>query len=128
MNSGPLWPFLLFAGLVVGLVLFMLGASHVLGGRRRDRVTEEPYESGMPLTGSAHLRLSIKYYLIAMFFVLFDLETIFLITWAVAVREVAWAGFAAMAFFVVALLIALVYLWRDGALEWDRGQTGNSEQ
>jgi len=118
VNPGALWPFLLFGALAVGLVLFMLGASFLLGGRRRDRVTEEPYESGMPPTGSAHIRLSVKYYLIAMFFVLFDLETIFLVTWAAAAREAGWRGYAAMLFFVLSLIVALAYLWRQGALDW----------
>ncbi len=117
MSSAPLWPFALFIALVIGLVLFMLAASWLLGGRRRDRVTEEPYESGMPLTGSAHIRLSIKYYLIAMFFVLFDLETIFLVTWAAAARESGWTGYVAMLVFVVSLVVALAYLWREGALD-----------
>jgi NADH-quinone oxidoreductase subunit A len=123
-----LWPFLLFGGLVIGLVLFMLVASALLGGRRRDRVTEEPYESGMPLTGTAHVRLSAKYYLIAMFFVLFDVETIFLITWASAVKETGWIGYGMALLFVAALVVALLYLWREGALVWGPRPTRNPQE
>ena len=109
--------------LVIGLVAGMMAASHFLGGRRRGRVTDEPYESGMPPTGSAHVRLSAHYYLVAMFFVLFDLEAIFVLAWAVAARELGWAGYIEILVFIGVLLIALAYLWRLGALDWGARQS-----
>jgi NADH-quinone oxidoreductase subunit A len=113
-----LWPLMLYALAVVALVAVIVGLSHVLGQRHRERATGIPYESGMMPTGSARLRFSADFYLIAMFFVIFDLESIFIFAWAVAVRELGWAGYAQVAVFIGILLAALVYLWRSGALNW----------
>jgi NADH-quinone oxidoreductase subunit A len=77
-----------------------------------------PYESGILPTGSARLRIDVKYYLVAMFFVIFDLETVFLFAWAVAFRELGWAGYIEALVFIVVLVVALVYLWKVGALDW----------
>ncbi|MBZ0157532.1 MAG: NADH-quinone oxidoreductase subunit A [Alphaproteobacteria bacterium] len=96
----------------------MLVLSHLLGQRHRERATGEPYESGIVATGSARLRFDIKFYLVAMFFVIFDLEAVFIYAWAVSLRETGWAGYFEMLFFIGVLLAALVYLWRLGALEW----------
>jgi NADH-quinone oxidoreductase subunit A len=76
-----------------------------------------PYESGIVITGSARVRLPINFYLIALFFVIFDLESVFLFAWATAVRQLGWTGYAGVCFFIVMLLAALAYLWRMGALE-----------
>jgi NADH-quinone oxidoreductase subunit A len=104
--------------LVLLLVSAMLGLSYILGERHRDRSTAEPYESGINPTGSARVRLSVKFYLIAVFFVIFDLEAAFVFAWAVAFRQVGWAGYVEMLVFVGVLLAGLVYLWRLGALDW----------
>jgi NADH-quinone oxidoreductase subunit A len=96
----------------------MLGLSWVLGERHRERETVEPYESGILVTGSARLRLSPKFYLVAMFFVIFDLEAAFILVWAVAARELGWLGYLEISVFVAILLGALGYLWRVGGLEW----------
>jgi NADH-quinone oxidoreductase subunit A len=96
----------------------MIGLSYVLGQRHKDRATGEPYESGIVPTGGARLRLPVKYYLVAMLFVIFDLEAVFLFAWAVAAREAGWTGYISAAVFIGVLLAALVYLWRAGALEW----------
>jgi NADH-quinone oxidoreductase subunit A len=118
MSTVVLWPLILYFALVFVVVAVMLGLSYILGERHSEKATNEPYESGMPLTGSARLRFDVKFYMIAIFFVLFDLETVFLFAWAVAFREVGWLGYAEAVVFVGILLVALVYLWRIGALDW----------
>ena len=112
------WPFLIYALAVIILVSIMISLSWVLGERHKEKSTDEPYESGIPPTGDARLRFSSSFYLIAMFFVIFDLESVFVFAWAVAARDVGWPGYAAVTVFIGALLAALVYLWRSGALEW----------
>jgi len=107
---------------VCGLVGLMLGASYVLGGRDRGRAKHEPFESGAVAVGSAQLRLPAKFYLVAMFFVIFDVEAVFLYAWAVSVRQNGWTGFSMAAIFIVVLLAGLFYLWRVGALEWAPGR------
>lgn len=117
-----LWPLGVYAALVALLVTAMLGLSYVLGQHHHDRSTDSPYESGILSEGSARVRLSAKFYLVAMFFVIFDLEAIFIFAWAVAVRETGWTGYAEVSIFIVILLVALGYLWRVGALEWGSGR------
>jgi NADH-quinone oxidoreductase subunit A len=117
-----LWPFLVYAGAVLALVTAVIGISHVLGQRHREPATVRPYESGSPLTGSARLRLPVSFYLVAMFFVIFDVESIYLFAWVIAWRQVGWAGYVEVAVFIGILLTALLYLWRLGALDW--GRTG----
>jgi NADH-quinone oxidoreductase subunit A len=118
MNPVILWPLLLYFAAVLVLVAGMLGLSYVLGGRHREKATGKPYESGIPPTGSARLRFDVKFYLIAMFFVVFDLEAVFLFAWAIAFRDLGWLGYVEVAVFVGVLLVALIYLWRVGALDW----------
>jgi NADH-quinone oxidoreductase subunit A len=96
----------------------MVGLSSVLGQRHRNRATGEPYESGIVSQGSARLRMTSQFYLMAILFVVFDLEAVFVFAWAVAVRELGWTGYAVISLFIVLLLIALIYLWREGALRW----------
>lgn len=113
-----LWPLAVYAAIVAALVSAMLGLSYVLGQRHHDRSTDFPYESGILSEGSARVRLSAKFYLVAMFFVIFDLEAIFIFAWAVAVRETGWTGYIEVCIFIGILLVALAYLWRVGALDW----------
>ena len=115
------WPLAVYTILVGLLVMAMLSMSFVLGQRHHDRATGSPYESGILSEGSARVRFSAKFYLIAMFFVIFDLEAVFLFAWAVAVRETGWAGYAEALLFIMVLLATLVYLWRVGALDWRQG-------
>lgn len=112
-----LWPLIAYAGLAVLVTTVML-ASYVLGQRHRDPSTGTPYESGIVSEGSARVRFSARFYLVAMFFVVFDLEAVFLFAWAIAAREVGWAGYWEAVIFIGVLLVALVYLWGIGALEW----------
>ena len=116
-----LWPLAVYTILVGLLVMAMLSMSFVLGQRHHDRATGSPYESGILSEGSARVRFSAKFYLIAMFFVIFDLEAVFLFAWAVAVRETGWAGYVEALLFIMVLLATLVYLWRVGALDWRQG-------
>ena len=114
-----LWPLAVYFGAVLALAAFMLVSSHFLGERRQPKEgTIEPYESGIRPTGSAWIHFDVKYYLIAMFFVIFDVEAIVVYAWAVSLTEAGWKGFAGMAVFVGVLLAALAYLWRMGALDW----------
>jgi NADH-quinone oxidoreductase subunit A len=117
-SSNLLWPLLVYAGGVVLLVGFMVGFSYILGQRHKDRATGEPFESGILSTGSAELRFSAHFYLVAMFFVIFDLEAVFIITWAIAFKELGWVGYIGVAVFIGILLAVLVYEWRIGALDF----------
>lgn len=109
----------LYVALVLGLCAVMLGLSWVLGERTRyNQATLDPYESGILHVGMARFRMSAKFYRIAMYFVIFDLEAVFIYAWAVAAREAGWAGYIEMLVFVGILVAALAYLWALGALEW----------
>jgi NADH-quinone oxidoreductase subunit A len=103
------------------LVVTMLSLSFVLGQRHQDRATGSPYESGILSEGSARVRFSAKFYLVATFFVIFDLEAVVLFAWAVAVCETGWADYAEVLLFITVLLATLAYLWRVGALDWRQG-------
>ena len=115
------WPFLLYFVLVMGTVFAMLVISFFLGERHRERMTTEPYESGIKPTGTTGIRMTIKFYLVALFFVIFDVESIFIFAWAIALRELGWAGYIEIIIFILVIILTLVYLWRMGALDW--GQT-----
>ncbi|MCZ6870058.1 MAG: NADH-quinone oxidoreductase subunit A [Gammaproteobacteria bacterium] len=115
-----LWPFLLYTVSVVAVLAIALLLGWFAGSRTRQRrATGTPYESGIVPVGTAEqTRMSIEFYLIAMFFVIFDLETIFIFGWAVAFYELGWRGYFGCAVFIFILLVALVYEWRTGALDW----------
>lgn len=113
-----LWPLVVFTLAALGVVGGMIGLSALLGERHRARSRNEPYESGVPPTGATGGRLSIRFYLVAVFFVIFDLEAVFLLAWAIAVEDAGWTGFVEIVVFVAILLVALLYLWRQGALDW----------
>lgn len=116
-----LWPLVVYLVIVSTLVVAMLGLSFILGERHHNRATGTPYESGILSQGSARVRLSAKFYLVAMFFVIFDLEAVFIFAWAISVREAGWTGYAEATLFITVLLATLVYLWRVGALDWRQG-------
>jgi NADH-quinone oxidoreductase subunit A len=115
-----LWPLVLYAFLVVALAAAMILISYFLGERHKERVTDEPYESGIMVTDSARLRFTVRFYLIAMFFVIFDVESIFIFAWAIAFRQAGWTGYIAVLIFISILIVSLVYLWLIGALDWAR--------
>jgi len=120
LDNQPLWPLAVYFAAIVLIVAAMLGLSSILGQRHRERATGEPYESGIVSTGSAQIRVDIKFYLVAVIFLVFDLEAAFLYAWAVAVRETGWAGYAEVLVFVGVLAAALAYLWRLGVLDWGK--------
>ena len=135
MNSSslytmPLWPLVVYAVAVILVVTGITVISYLMGQQHEETATGEPYESGIATTGSARVRFDVRFYLIAMFFVIFDLETVFIFGWAVAVRELGWAGYYEMLVFIGILVIVLVYLWRLGALDWgpSRLRTGAGRQ
>ena len=118
LNETALWPLLVYFALVLVLVSGMLGLSHLLGERQTQRGTRTPYESGILPTGPARVRSGVKFYMVAMFFVIFDLEAAFLFAWAIAFRELGWLGYIEAVIFMAVLVVALIYLWRVGALDW----------
>lgn len=118
MDSTALWPLVAYVIAVVLLIAAVIGLSSILGQRHKERATGEPFESGILPTGSARLHFSAKFYLIAMFFVIFDLEAIFIFSWAVAVTELGWTGYIEVLIFIAVLVATLIYLWRLGALDW----------
>jgi len=115
-----LWPLVAYFAFVVVLVAAVLIVSYLLGQRHSEPATGEPYEGGIVSEGSARVRFSVRYYLVAMFFVVFDLEAVFLFAWAGAARELGWAGYREVLLFVGVLVAALIYLWKVGALDWAR--------
>ncbi len=123
-----LLPAVVYFVLVLLVVAGMLALSYVLGARHDDRATGSPFESGIVSEGSARVRLPVKFYLVAMFFVVFDLEAVFIFAWAVAAREAGWAGYWEMVVFVGILVAALAYLWRLGALDWNPRQRRSREE
>ena len=114
------WPLLVYFVFVIVLVAAVLAVSYLLGQRHSEPATAEPYEGGIVSQGSAHVRFSMRYYLVAMFFVVFDLEAVFVYAWAGAARELGWAGYWGVVLFVATLAAALLYVWRAGALDWSR--------
>lgn len=121
MQTASIASLLIYALAVALLVTVMLGLSHVLGGRSSGRARNEPFESGVLPLGFARFKLPAKFYLVAVFFVIFDLEAVFIFAWAVVAREAGWAGYIEMLVFVSILLVALIYLWRLKALDWNPG-------
>lgn len=112
------WSLIAFCIGVVFLCVFMLTVPQLLGGRTKGRAKHEAFESGVVSVGSARMRLSAKFYLVAMFFVIFDVEALYLYAWSTAVRESGWAGYIEVLVFILVLLAGLVYVWRIGALDW----------
>ncbi|MEK6219883.1 MAG: NADH-quinone oxidoreductase subunit A [Psychrobacter cryohalolentis] len=112
------WSAVAFILAAIGLVVFMLVVPRLLGGRSQGSQKEEVFEAGVVGSGNARIRLSAKFYLVAIFFVIFDLEALYLYAYAVSVREAGWLGFAAAAIFITILIIGLVYELSLGAMNW----------
>ncbi|MGH9356185.1 MAG: NADH-quinone oxidoreductase subunit A [Terriglobia bacterium] len=117
---------ILYFVLVVILIAGMIGLSYLIGERHTEPSTGDPYEGGIVSQGSARVRMPAKYYLIAMFFVIFDLEAVFIFAWAVVGKEVGWAGYAEVVVFIGVLAATLLYLLRVKALDW--AATGRGRQ
>jgi NADH-quinone oxidoreductase subunit A len=112
------WPFIIYSSAVLLLIGIMIGLSHILGERHREKTTDEPYESGIPPTGDARLRFSSGFYIIAMFFVIFDLDAAFIMLWAVSFRELGLPGYIGILVFVGLLIVLLIYELSIGALDF----------
>jgi NADH-quinone oxidoreductase subunit A len=112
------FPVLLQALIAMAVAAGMLGASYLLGKRVRNRVKDTPYECGMAPVGDARQRFSVKFYLVAMLFILFDIEAIFLYPWAMVYHELKMFAFVEMLIFIVLILAGFFYIWKKGALDW----------
>lgn len=112
-------PILIFLGLAAVLAIVPMLAGSILGPRKPDKVKNSPYECGFPAFEDARMPFDIRYYLVAILFILFDLETGFLFPWAVVLRQIGWFGFIAMMIFLGLLVIGFIFEWKKGALEWE---------
>ncbi len=112
------FPVLLQVVIAMAIAALMLGLSFVLGKRVRNRVKDMPYESGIVPTGDARHRFSVKFYLVGMLFILFDIEAIFLYPWAVVYRELKMFAFVEMLVFILLIFCGFFYIWKKGALDW----------
>jgi NADH-quinone oxidoreductase subunit A len=135
MNGRAYLPILLLMGFVAVNAVMMLVVSHLTIRPRPTPVKQTPYESGIPPLGDARDRFSVKFYMVAMLFIVFDIETVFMIPWGVYYRELSCAvalvngacppgqlrffGLGEMLVFMVILLVGFIYVWRKGALQWD---------
>lgn len=129
------FPVLLLLAFVVANAVMIIGLSHLKLRQRATPVKQAPYESGMPPLGDARERFSVKFYMVAMLFIVFDIETVFMIPWGVAYRQlscsvplaggfcptghITWFGFGEMLVFIAILFAGFVYVWKKGALQWD---------
>ena len=113
------FPILLFiiVGLAVGVAPLVLGK--LLGPNRPDPEKLSPYECGFEAFDDARMKFDVRYYLVAILFILFDLEIAFLFPWAVAIRDIGTAGFLAMMLFLAILVVGFIYEWKKGALDWE---------
>ena len=126
MNQ-PYLSFLLLLGFVAFNAVLLIGLSHLLAPRKPSAIKDSPYESGMPPLGTARERFSVKFYLVAMLFIIFDIETVFLIPWGTIYFAGGGAGggpstgflLVEMLVFMFILAVGYVYVWKRGALEWD---------
>lgn len=109
---------IIFCILVFGLVAILLFISSWLGEKKVNPEKLIPYESGIIPTGSARLHYPIPFFLVAIFFLIFDVEGAYIFSWAVSCYELGWRGWLQMSFFIVMLLLGLVYIWRKGGLDW----------
>ena len=113
-----IWPFLLYTVLVIFLLIAILALSYVLGQHHREKSTDLPYEGGIQQSGSARLRFSAQFYLVAMLFVIFDVEAVFIMLWALGFYELGWPGYIGVAIFIAQLVVVLIYEWGIGALDF----------
>jgi NADH-quinone oxidoreductase subunit A len=116
-NYGPV---LLMFILAAGLAAVLITASTIVGRHKRTKEKDAPYECGMLPTGDAREPFSVHFYMVALIFILFDIEAIFLYPWALIYHDLRWFGFVEMLLYIVILLVGYIYLWKKGALDWNR--------
>ena len=112
-------PILILLGVSLANAVGMVALSHLVSPYRPTPVKLDPYESGMTPLGDTRERFSVKFYMVAILFIVFDLETIFLLSWGVVMRSLGWEGFIAALIFIVVLTVGMIYEWKKGALEWE---------
>jgi NADH-quinone oxidoreductase subunit A len=117
-DNFALWALLFYAVLVTLLLAVILTLSYLLGQHHREKATDLPYEGGIKQTGSARLRFSAQFYLVAMLFVIFDVEAVFIMLWALGFYELGWPGYIGVTIFIAQLVIVLIYEWGIGALDF----------
>ncbi len=116
----------LYALIATGLIGLLMLLARYLGQRTSSEVKDQPYESAIYPSGDSRLKQPVPFYLVAIFFIVFDLEAVFVVSWAVAYDLLGWAGFWQISFFIVILFLGLVYLWKMGGLDW--GSNPNRER
>ncbi len=107
-----------YTAVVVAMIAAILFLTERLGPKRESPVKDSPYESGIAPTGSARFLYPVPFYLVATFFLIFDVEAVYIFSWAVAFRGLGWGGWLQMSFFIVVLFVSLVYIWKKGGLDW----------
>ncbi len=129
VNSGSLSPWepgvfslVAYGLMIIALIALLLFIASWLGEKTSNSEKSRPYESGVIPTGNARLRYPVPFYLVAIFFLLFDVEGAYIFSWAIAWETLGWAGWLQISFFIVVLILGLVYIWQKGGLEW--GPTG----
>ena len=108
----------LFVAMVVGLLSILLFLAGWLGDKKTDPEKARPYECGVIPTGWARFRYPVPFYLVAVFFLIFDVEAAFIFSWAVAMADLSWRGWLQISFFIIVLLLSLFYIWKKGGLDW----------
>jgi NADH-quinone oxidoreductase subunit A len=116
--AANLLPLIIYFGAILFITAVMLGGAYFLGQKHHAKAADEPFESGVVPTGDVHIRFSVHFYLLAIFFVIFDMETVFLFAWSVALEESGWSGFIEALIFIGVLIATLIYLAAIGALDW----------
>ena len=116
------FPVLVQIAIAVLVAAALVALSYLIGKRVKDRVKDSPYECGIAPTGSARERFSVKFYLVAIVFILFDIEAVFLYPWAVVYRELKMFAFVEMLLFIILILAGFFYIWKKGALEWSHDE------
>jgi NADH-quinone oxidoreductase subunit A len=112
-------PILIFMGIGVAIAMLPLIINRIIGPYKPNAEKQSPFECGFPAFEDARLPFDVRYYLVALLFIIFDLETAFLFPWAVAIRNIGWFGFISMMVFLAILIVGFIFEWKKGALEWE---------
>jgi NADH-quinone oxidoreductase subunit A len=119
VNLSAYYPVLLFLVVGTGLGIALVSIGKILGPNKPDTAKNAPYECGFEAFEDARMKFDVRYYLVAILFIIFDLETAFLFPWGVALRDIGWPGFLSMMVFLLEFLLGFAYIWRKGGLDWE---------